>query len=143
MRKNQNPITIWIPGTPIAKRRHRSAIRGGKICTYSDQKDQARAISGIAHFTFRQDNVEALQGALIVKMDFGMPLPIKVSKSNRKAMIRGDISPAKKPDLDNLEKMILDCLNKIVWEDDKQIVEIHSRKFYSDQPGVMVEVAEV
>ena len=138
--KNKNPIKIWIPGQPIAKRRHRSTVVNDKICTYSDQKDQARRMSILA---LQQTKGETLQGALIVKMDFGMAMPKKVAKSKREAMLCGDIAPTKKPDLDNLEKMILDCLNKIVWEDDKQIVEIHSRKFYSDDPGTMVEIVEV
>jgi Holliday junction resolvase RusA-like endonuclease len=133
----KNKIEIWIPGPPIAKRRHRSAIVDGKISTYSDQKDQSRRISILA---LQQTHGEPLQGALSIKMDFGMPIPKGVSKSKRDAMLCGNIAHTKTPDLDNLEKMVLDCLNKIAWNDDKQIVEIHSRKFYSDEPGTMIEI---
>jgi Holliday junction resolvase RusA-like endonuclease len=33
-------------------------------------------------------------------------------------------------DLDNSCKLVLDCLNKIIYEDDSQIIELHVQKKY-------------
>jgi Holliday junction resolvase RusA-like endonuclease len=38
-------------------------------------------------------------------------------------------------DLDNLEKSVMDALNNVLWHDDRQIVELNSRKFHSPKGG--------
>ena len=48
--------------------------------------------------------------------------------------------PTKKPDLDNIIKAIADSLNGIAYKDDAQIVELKSKKFYSDTPRVEVTI---
>lgn len=46
-------------------------------------------------------------------------------------------------DLDNLSKAVLDGLNGICWEDDRQIVDLHLIKDYvPDNPGVWVEIED-
>ncbi len=40
--------------------------------------------------------------------------------------------PQKRGDLDNRLKVLLDCMNDVVFQDDEQIVEIHARRF--EQP---------
>jgi Holliday junction resolvase RusA-like endonuclease len=44
--------------------------------------------------------------------------------------------PTKKPDSDNIAKIILDSLNKVAYNDDSQIVEIAVKKLYSLTPRV-------
>ena len=58
-------------------------------------------------------------------------------------MIEGVRRPTKKPDIDNVEKIILDALNGIAYDDDKQVVEEASSKLYSDVPRVEIEVYEI
>lgn len=51
-----------------------------------------------------------------------------------------------RPDLDNLAKLVLDCGNGIIWEDDKQIVHLSVSKHYCSsegQPGFQIEVEEI
>ena len=55
-------------------------------------------------------------------------------------MLTGNLRPTKKPDLDNVAKIILDSLNKIAYDDDSQIVDLHIRKYYSDNPRVLVSL---
>lgn len=40
----------------------------------------------------------------------------------------------KKPDLDNTLKAILDALNGVAWQDDRQVVQITGRKQWDDCP---------
>lgn len=47
--------------------------------------------------------------------------------------------PRKKGDLDNYMKLLLDSLNSIAFEDDKQIVEIHAYR-YDDKRNPRAEV---
>ena len=46
----------------------------------------------------------------------------------------------KNKDLDNIAKTILDALNGIAYEDDKQIVELHCEKYYTSGNTEYVEV---
>ena len=55
-------------------------------------------------------------------------------------MIDRLIRPTRKPDFDNIGKVICDALNGIAYRDDAQIVDALVRKFYSDTPRVIVEI---
>lgn len=65
--------------------------------------------------------------------------PKKVTEN----MLNGHILPTKKPDLDNIAKIILDGLNKVAWDDDTQVVEMMVTKRYSEEPLVAVIVEEI
>ena len=58
-------------------------------------------------------------------------------------MERGFELPTKKPDTDNIAKIILDSLNGIAYHDDAQIVRLTVQKSYSREPRVLVEISEV
>ena len=47
--------------------------------------------------------------------------------------------PRRVGDLDNYAKVVLDALNGIVWEDDKQIVELHMYR-YEDKANPRLEI---
>lgn len=71
------------------------------------------------------------------------PIPKSVSKSRAADMERGFELPTKKPDTDNIAKIILDSLNGIAYHDDAQIVRLTVVKSYSREPRVTVEISEV
>jgi Holliday junction resolvase RusA-like endonuclease len=64
------------------------------------------------------------------------------SKKARAAMLSGAIHPTKKPDLDNVIK-ILDALNGVAFTDDALIVSITACKVYADTSGLDVTIAPV
>lgn len=70
-------------------------------------------------------------------------IPKSTSKKKRDAMARGEIRPTKKPDVDNVVKIIADSLNQVAYRDDKQIVDCQCRKYYSDKPRVEVTIREI
>jgi Holliday junction resolvase RusA-like endonuclease len=47
------------------------------------------------------------------------------------------------PDFDNLEKFAVDSINKIVFEDDKQIVSCRTDKRYSERPRTEILIKEL
>lgn len=67
-------------------------------------------------------------------------IPKSASKKKRAAMLAGEIRPTKKPDMDNVVKVIADALNQIAYRDDTQIVDCQCRKFYSENPRVEVRI---
>lgn len=58
-------------------------------------------------------------------------------------MLDGKILPAKKPDIDNVVKAVLDALNGVAYRDDTQVVELHVRKSYSEKPRVEVSIEKI
>jgi len=49
----------------------------------------------------------------------------------------------KKPDLDKLIRSVVDALTGVVYKDDNQVCSIHSRKEYSNNPGVDIAVINI
>lgn len=70
-------------------------------------------------------------------------IPKSVSKTKRELMLEGKIRPTKKPDMDNVVKVIADSLNDLAYYDDTQIVDCQCRKFYSENPRVEVTIKTV
>ena len=58
-------------------------------------------------------------------------------------MRNGDLMPAKKPDIDNIAKAVLDALNSVAYRDDTQIVELQIRKQYSEKPRLEICMEEL
>ena len=69
--------------------------------------------------------------------------PPKKSKKVVKDMLNGHILPTKKPDADNIAKIILDGLNHIAWDDDTQVVDLMVVKRYDIEPWVAVVIEEI
>lgn len=65
-------------------------------------------------------------------------IPASASKKKQQQMEAGIIRPTKKPDWDNIGKVVADSLNKIAYKDDAQVVDAQVRKFYSTKPRIEV-----
>lgn len=70
-------------------------------------------------------------------------IPKSKSKKAKAAMLAGEIRPTKKPDMDNVMKVVADSLNDVAYHDDTQIVDCQLRKFYSEQPRIEVIIQEI
>ncbi len=67
-------------------------------------------------------------------------IPSSVSKKKTRQMLDRVIRPTKKPDWDNIGKVVADSLNQVAYRDDAQVVDSQVRKFYSDQPRIEVTI---
>jgi len=70
-------------------------------------------------------------------------IPASVSKKKKRQMEDGEIRPTKKPDMDNIVKVVSDALNTVAFRDDSQIVDCQVRKYYSYQPRIEVTILTV
>lgn len=72
------------------------------------------------------------------------PIPKSYTQGKRLACKHNVNRPDKKPDMDNILKVVLDGLNRVAYEDDKQVVELIGRKYYTESDGFLwVSVNEV
>lgn len=69
--------------------------------------------------------------------------PQSASNIKKTRMLNQEEYPLKKPDVDNVAKIILDALNGIAYRDDKQVVELHVKKLYAGESGVGVTISEM
>lgn len=70
-------------------------------------------------------------------------IPKSKSKKVKQKMLEGKIRPTKKPDYDNVMKIVTDSLNDVAYKDDVQVVDAQCRKFYSDRPRVEIIIREI
>lgn len=69
--------------------------------------------------------------------------PKSISKKKRAEMLEGKIWPAKKPDSDNIAKVVLDALNGIAYHDDTQIIKLVVTKAYSEEAHLSVTLEKL
>jgi len=74
---------------------------------------------------------------------FYFEYPPSASKRKRILAKEKPIPMTVKPDLDNLIKFILDCGNKVLWEDDNIIFDIHAKKYYADCAKTVLRIYPV
>lgn len=72
-----------------------------------------------------------------VAVDAYFKIPKSYTKGKRLACEHNINRPDKKPDIDNVLKVVLDALNGVAYEDDKQVVEVRCRKWYSNSTGFL------
>lgn len=49
-----------------------------------------------------------------------------------------------KPDVDNMLKLLQDCMTRLgYWDDDRFVVSLISEKYWADVPGIYIEIKEM
>ena len=135
-------VMYTVYGEPVGKGRPRFAKRGNFVSTYTPLKtktyeDEIRMMAKAA-----MGSSEPLETPVTVAIYIRVGIPTSFSKQKRKDAIEGILKPTKKPDADNVLKCFLDAMNEIVYLDDKQVVNIHLTKVYSETPAVEIMVKE-
>ena len=129
---------LTIPGEPVAKSRPRVTRYG----TYTPAKTV-----NYENFTkqlwYMEHGQTMLENPLSMQVKAYFTIPKSTSKKNRAKMIAEEIRPTKKPDGDNILKIIADALNKAAYVDDKQLVKMSIEKYYSENPRVELTLEEI
>ena len=68
--------------------------------------------------------------------------PKSTSKKRKLDMVEGRELPLKKPDMDNIVKVVADALNGVAYHDDTQIVYVYAKKAYSAIEGLDITIEE-
>jgi Holliday junction resolvase RusA-like endonuclease len=82
-----------------------------------------------------------VQGPVRVTVEASFSIPWSWPAWRQDAARKGQVAHTKKPDLDNIQKAVLDGMNAIVWRDDSCVVEvIASKTFKYDRDFVIVQI---
>lgn len=116
-----------VKGTPKGKGRPRFA-QGHAYTPQSTREYEKQILCA-----WKAENAEPFsENAYIsLSVDAYFPIPKSARKDDRFRMANGYMLPSKKPDADNILKAVADALNGYAFQDDKQIVGMHVRKFYT------------
>ena len=133
---DNSPLAVFVPGKPAPQGSKRHVGRGILI-------ESSKAVK-----PWRQDIREALideagqpqrrfDGAVHVTLDFVLPRPLATPK-------RRTPEATKKPDLDKLERAVLDAISSAgVWPDDSYVVRMSSSKRLAEldeTPGCLIRI---
>lgn len=136
-------IEFTVLGNPKGKQRPRICRNRGRQITYTPRQTTeyeklVRASYTAVSKMFFDKNIP-LEISIIALFS----VPQSISKRLKNSMLKGDILPTKKPDSDNIIKIILDALNGICYHDDSQICKIYFEKKYSEIPKVEITIKEI
>jgi Holliday junction resolvase RusA-like endonuclease len=136
-----SPVTICLLGEPVpfARTRH----NGAQHFLPQKQRNTAAAFRLQAQQAMLHSGAPAFDEPLCLEMVTVFSIPRGWSQSKRNQAIMGNIRPGKRPDIDNLYKLVADAMNAIVYRDDALIVEARLRKVYGPTPKTVVTVAPV
>lgn len=133
-------IRIELCGEPKGKGRPRFVCATGHAFTPAKTRSYESYLRLAAQDAM--GNRSPIEGPVRVELLANMPIPKSWSKTKQAEAELNLIYPTKRPDVDNLMKM-LDSFNEVVWRDDAQIVDATLRKRYSNKPSLIILINEV
>ena len=129
-----------VDGKIVGKERPRVNMYTGMVYTPNKTKDYEFLVQ--QSFKVQNPSFTMLEGRILIEIIAYMSIPKNTSKKNTQAMLENEISPTKKPDIDNIAKSILDSLNKFVFKDDNQVSKISVEKRFGEIEKVWVRISE-
>ena len=129
-----------VPGTIVGKERPRVNTYTLTVYTPNKTKDYENLI--VQYFYINYPGAQILDGRISIEIIAYMKIPKSTSKAKFEEMITNKISTIKKPDADNIGKVVLDALNKVAFKDDNQVSKIMVEKRYGEEEKIEIKVNE-
>jgi Holliday junction resolvase RusA-like endonuclease len=119
-------IRITIQAEPTAKARSRVVFNNGKIHSFTPIK------------TKEAQDLIRLRCMRHQEQCFGEHIPVKLTivfyRTKSKWLSRKETMPMRRPDLDNMIKLVNDAILGVLVKDDCQICSISAKKRWTDRP---------
>lgn len=131
-------IQFTVYGSPVAQGRPKASIIAGRAIMYDPKpsRDFKRDVKAVAQAYVPE---KLLTGALVLELKIYRPIPKSFSKKKRELALTGELRPTTKPDLKNYIAGVEDALEKVLYENDSQIIAYgDTGKWYGDPPRIEV-----
>ncbi|MCI8640569.1 MAG: RusA family crossover junction endodeoxyribonuclease [Clostridia bacterium] len=129
-----------VPGKIIGKGRPRLNSYTGNVYTPTRTKDYETLIE--QYFLLKYPRFKMLEGRIKISMIAYFSIPKATKKSMLEDMLEDKISPTKKPDIDNIIKIVLDSMNRFAFKDDIQITKLEVEKRYALEEKIQIKIEE-
>ena len=137
-----NEVSFIVHGKPLGKGRPRFTKVGNFIKAYTPR--QTRDYESLIRYEYMfQVGNKKLNGEIEADIVGIFPVGKSETKKRKQAMLEGKIRHTKKIDCDNLAKTILDALNDVAYDDDRQVCKLSVEKIYGEEPRVKVRLKEI
>ena len=129
-------LRLTIPGEPKAKARPRFNRQTGRTYT----PNSTTSYENLVRYAFSEAYPDWIptEAPVEVHMYFRFTPPQSWSKKKKESALKKFIKKTSKPDLDNLEKSVMDALNHVAWDDDSQVFCKYSIKEYSERTEAQI-----
>lgn len=127
-------------GNIIGKQRPRVNMYTGNVYTPTNTKDYEEYIKQC--FFLKYNKCEMILNRVNIEIIAYFKIPSNTKKIDKEKMLKGEISPTKKPDIDNIAKVVLDSINKYVIKDDSQVTKISVEKRYAEESKLYIKIEE-
>lgn len=144
MDEDMKQIRFTIPGQPFGKQRPKFSRTGAYVKTYTPK--ETTSYENLVKLFYNEAAKGKMfpEGAMLdVRIIAYYEIPKSTSKKKRREMLEHRIRPTKKPDWDNIGKIVCDSLNLVAYHDDSAVVDAQVRKFYSETTRVDVMIKVV
>lgn len=135
-------IYFVVYGEPHGKGRPRASSRGGFVRMYTPANTLAYEAEVARLAEAARGSWPVMSTPMSLRVVAHHAIPKSWSKRKQQQALEGQLIPGK-PDLDNVAKAVLDALNGVIYEDDRQVIRLVAEKRYSHDPKVEVYVHEV
>lgn len=127
-------------GDIVGKARPRMNTRTGRAYTPTNTKLYEYSLR--QWFIREYPNFIPIETRVKVTIIAYFGIPKSTSKKKEAEMLQENISPTKKPDADNIIKIVLDAMNKFAFNDDTQVTKLEIEKKYDKIPRIYIKVEE-
>lgn len=127
-------------GEIVGKARPRMNTRTGKAYTPNKTKNYEYFLR--QWFVLKYPKFKTLENRVKVTIIAYFDIPKSTSHKKEAEMLSGNISPTKKPDIDNIIKIVLDAMNKFAFKDDTQVTKIEVEKKYAATSKLYIKIEE-
>ncbi|AJP10614.1 RusA family crossover junction endodeoxyribonuclease [Clostridioides difficile] len=132
-------VNFTIDGEPVGKERPRFNLATKRTYTPNKTKSYEELIKWLYQSKVKYRFTGYIKMTIRCYYSIAKSNSKKVKEQKRNNVLR----PSKKPDIDNVIKVVADSLNGIAYKDDTQIVEVVASKYYSDKPRVEVMIEDI
>jgi len=137
-------IKFEVAGVPQGKGRPKFCSRGKFVTAYTPKKTKEYELmirgAYLQYLMETGDNANRI-GSKAFCMDViaGFNVPASLSKKKQHELLCHE-SHTKKPDIDNIIKVVADALNGVAYNDDSQMVQVIGVKQYTSNPTSLIIV---
>lgn len=135
-------INFIVLGEPQGKERPRVVLGGKHTYTPKKTADYTNRVIWAALDEMSAARLKVSEKAIELDVTAYKSISPSWSKKNKERARNGFYPTFRKPDLDNIIKLIKDALNGICYADDKQVIRITADWRYSNSPRIEVCVRE-
>lgn len=153
---SSHQLSFTIIGDPQGKARPRFSRAGKGVRTYTPTATQKyeELVRYCAVSARQKEKVKPISADMSISIKAYFKVPTSYSKKRKHNCLAGVERPSKKPDSDNIAKIVLDglnpkmkrsktlhkmvCLQQGLYQDDKQVVSLSVEKWYAEEPKVVI-----